>query len=69
MLERNSDDFFEYVAVAVPADAGARIVAGEENMDEVVRLQSGKRGGAARGPACSQSGMGSAGIKLASSKS
>ena len=38
--ERDSNDVLEYVAIAVPADSGARIVTSEQDMDEVVRLQS-----------------------------
>src|SRR4051794_13843565 len=43
--ERDSDDLIEYVAVAVPTDAGAGIVAGEQGVDEVVRFDAGKRRG------------------------
>ena len=37
VFERNADDLLEHIAVAVPADAGAGIVAREQDVDEVVR--------------------------------
>ena len=37
-IQRHSDNLFEYVAVAMPADAGAGIVAGEKHVNEVARL-------------------------------
>ena len=37
--ERNADDLIEHVAVTVPADPGARVIAGEQNVDEVARLE------------------------------
>ena len=58
-----------YVAVAVPADARAGIVAGEQDMDEIVRRDARRRRRLVARSGCSQSGIGSAGVKLASSKS
>ena len=67
--ERNADHLLEYVAVAVPADPGAGIVAREERHGRN-RLGSRPANAAALSRiGSSQSGIGSAGAKLASSKS
>ena len=40
MSSENADDVLEHVAIAMPSNSGARIVAGEEDMNERVRLQA-----------------------------
>ena len=42
--ERDADDLVEHVAVAMPADAGAGIVAGEQDMHEILRFHTGESG-------------------------
>ena len=39
-VERNADHLFEHVPVAVPPNAGARIVAGEQDVNEGVRSEA-----------------------------
>src|SRR6185312_10420172 len=43
--KREADNAVEHVAIAVPADSGARIVAREEDVHEIVGSESGKRRG------------------------
>ncbi len=41
-VQRHPDDIFEHVAVAVPADAGARVVTREQDVDELVGSEARK---------------------------
>ena len=45
-FERDADHMFEHRPVAVPADAGAGVVAGDQGVDEVGLGQAGEPGGA-----------------------
>src|SRR5579884_501649 len=38
--ERDADDLVEDIAIAVPSDAGARVVAGKQDMDEIARFHA-----------------------------
>ena len=62
------DHILELRPVTRPADAGAGIVAGEQHVGEVVGATWVKPAALSRS-GCSQSGIGSAGAKLESSKS
>lgn len=47
VAERNPYHMFEYGPVAMPADAGTRIVANEESLHELIRCQAREGGGPA----------------------
>src|SRR5689334_19967507 len=38
-IHRNADDLLEHIAIPMPANAGTGIVAGQKNVNEVIRLE------------------------------